>query len=91
MSESARIQRNFQVTIPSKVRKEAHLQVGDLLEFEVREDGVLIKPLQVIEKSQAWFWSPRWQGEEHGVDEDIRKGKLKVSESVDDFIEELDR
>jgi AbrB family looped-hinge helix DNA binding protein len=91
MASESKIQRNFQVTIPAEIRKRAHLEVGDLVEFELREDGILMKPMQIIEKSQAWFWSPEWQEQERLVEDDIRKGKLKVSESVEGFLEELDR
>lgn len=90
MSGAVRIQRNFQVTIPVQIRTKAGLREGDLVEFELREDEIILRPLQLVEKSQSWFWSPEWQREERLVEEDFRKGKVKVSEGVEEFLEELD-
>jgi AbrB family looped-hinge helix DNA binding protein len=90
MGSAAKVQRNYQITLPSPVRKQAHIKVGDLVDFEVREDGILIKPLATVERSQLWFWSKRWQEEERKVQQDFRKGKVRISKSTDDFLNELD-
>lgn len=91
MGAAAKVQRNFQITLPVAVRKQAHVRVGDLVDFEVREDGILIKPLATVERSQLWFWSKRWQDEERKVQQDFRKGRVKVSKSVKAFLDELDK
>lgn len=39
-----------QITIPSKLRKKLMLKPGDLLEMEVREGHIILKPLQVTER-----------------------------------------
>ena len=44
MSPLAKIQRNFQITIPADIRKKARIKVGDLVDFEVTENGIIIKP-----------------------------------------------
>lgn len=91
MGAAAKVQRNYQITLPVAVRKQAHVRVGDLVDFEVREDGILIKPLATVERSQLWFWSKRWQDEERKVQQDFRKGRVKVSKSVKAFLDELDK
>lgn len=91
MGSAAKVQRNFQITLPAAVRKQAHVKVGDLVDFEVREDGILIKPLATIERSQLWFWSKRWQAEEQKAQQDFRKGRVKVSKSAKEFLDELDK
>lgn len=91
MSTVSKIQRNYQVTLPASVRKKARLQVGDLVGFEVRENGILIKPLETIDRSQAWFWSKRWQEEEQKVEQDFKSGRIKVSKSIKEFLDELDK
>jgi AbrB family looped-hinge helix DNA binding protein len=91
MSTVGKIQRNFQITIPANIRKKAHLHEGDIVGFEVTDDGILIKPQETIDRSQAWFWSKKWQEEEKKVQKDFIKGKVKVSKSVDDFLKELDK
>ncbi|GBD96048.1 MAG TPA: AbrB/MazE/SpoVT family DNA-binding domain-containing protein [Nitrospirae bacterium] len=91
MSTATKIQRNYQITIPARIRKKAHLRVGDLVDFEVTEEGILIKPQETIDRTQAWFWSKEWQEEEKKVQEDFRKGKIKTNRNIDEFIKELDK
>ena len=55
MPSIAKMQIIFQITIPADVRKKAHIKVGDLVDFEVTEEGVLIKPQETIDRNQAWF------------------------------------
>jgi hypothetical protein len=57
----------------------------------VHENGILIKPLETIDRSQAWFWSKRWRREEQAVEQDCKKGRVKVSKSVKEFVEDLDK
>ncbi len=89
MSTISKIQRNFQITIPAVIRKKARLHEGDIIDFEVIDEGILIRPQETIDRSQAWFWSKKWQEEEKKVQSDFRKGKVKVSKNVDVFLKEL--
>lgn len=91
MSTLSKVQRNFQVTIPADIRKRSHLRVGDVVEFEVTEEGILLKPQETIDRSQAWFWSKEWQEEEKRVQKDFRKGRMRVAESTDAVLKELDK
>ncbi|MFQ5963502.1 MAG: AbrB/MazE/SpoVT family DNA-binding domain-containing protein [Candidatus Scalinduaceae bacterium] len=91
MSSIAKIQRNFQITIPADIREKVHLKVGDLVDFEVTENGICIKPQETIDRSQAWFWSKKWQAEEKKVEDDFRKGKVLKSKNVGSFLKELDK
>ena len=47
-----------QITIPSEIRKAAHLEEGDPVEVEIVEGGILLRPQKVIDATQAWFWQP---------------------------------
>lgn len=91
MSVLRRIQRNFQITIPSAIRKIFNLKVGDLVEFEVVNDEIKIKPKVVMDKSQSWFWTKDWQKREKEVEKNFREGKILVSETVEDFIKEIEK
>lgn len=91
MSVLRRIQRNFQITIPSAIRKIFNLKVGDLVEFEVVNDEIKIKPKVVMDKSQSWFWTKDWQKREKEVEKKFREGKILVSETVEDFIKEIEK
>jgi AbrB family looped-hinge helix DNA binding protein len=48
MAEYVRIQAKGQVTIPTKIRKKLNLRQGDLVSFVETENGVLIKPAEVV-------------------------------------------
>lgn len=87
----AKVQRNFQITIPSEIRKKAHLKVGDLIDFEVTEEGIFIKPMEAIARNQTWFWSKKWQEEEKKVEKDFEKGNILESGNVESFLEELEK
>jgi len=48
-------------------------------------------PKKLVDKSQAYFWTKRWQQGEREADEDIKAGRVKTFVSVDELIEELDK
>lgn len=43
----------FQVTIPAKLRKGLDLREGDLMEATVVDDGILLRPKQVVDRNAA--------------------------------------
>lgn len=49
-----KIKRFAQVTLPPEVRKKFNLVEGDYLEAEATKEGILLKPVTVIEKKEAW-------------------------------------
>ena len=49
-----RLLRGEQVTLPADLRQKLKLAQGDYLEAEVVENGVLLKPVSVIEREKAW-------------------------------------
>lgn len=49
-----RIKRFSQVTLPPDVRKKFNLNEGDYLEAEVVPEGILLKPVTVVERKKAW-------------------------------------
>ena len=78
-----------QVTIPAGVRQAARLEEGDPVEVELVEDGILIRPMKLIDASQAWFWTPEWQEGERQADADIAAGRVERFESDEEFIAAL--
>ena len=48
-------------------------------------------PKKLIDKSQAYFWTKRWQKGEKEAAEDIKVGRVKTFESVDKLIKDLDQ
>lgn len=49
-----RLKRAAQITIPAELRKRFNLEEGDYLEAEAVEEGILLKPVTVVEREQAW-------------------------------------
>jgi len=48
-------------------------------------------PKKLVDKSQAYFWTKRWQEGEREADEDIKAGRVKTFDSVDELIKDLDQ
>lgn len=89
MPAHSKVTRHGQITLPASVRKELGVEEGDLVEIEVIDEKAVIIPKKLVDKSQAYFWTKRWQEGEMEADEDIKAGRVKVFESVDDLIKDL--
>ena len=79
-----------QLTVPEELRKAARLEVGDSLEVELTENGILLRPLKRIDPSQAWFWTPEWQTKERETDADIAVGRVHRFATTEEFFAFLD-
>lgn len=79
-----------QITLPAEIVKKLNIKTGDNLEVTLNGDRIVVTPVLVIERSQAWFWSKEWQDKEREVEEDIKAGKLGHAKDVDDLIEQLE-
>ncbi len=79
-----------QITLPREIVKKMKLQKGDNLDVVVDDDKIIVKPVLLIDRSQAWFWSKEWQAMEKEADEDIKHGKVQKASSVKELIEKLD-
>jgi AbrB family looped-hinge helix DNA binding protein len=78
-----------QLTLPEEIRAAAHLEEGDLLEAEITEDGILLRPQKVIDATQAWFWTPEWQAGERAADADLAAGRGETFSSGEEFLDAL--
>jgi AbrB family looped-hinge helix DNA binding protein len=85
------VRKRGQLTLPSKLRKACHIDEGDIVEAEVTEEGILIRPKKLIDSAQAWFWSAEWQRGERVAEEDIKKGRTKTYKSIDEMLKGLKR
>lgn len=79
-----------QVTIPAHIRHAARLEEGDPVEVELVDGGILLRPMKLIDASQAWFWTPEWQEGERQADADIAAGRVIRFESDEEFLAYLD-
>jgi bifunctional DNA-binding transcriptional regulator/antitoxin component of YhaV-PrlF toxin-antitoxin module len=62
-----RLRQVFQVTLPAEPRRQLYLAEDDSLEPEGVEEGILLKPIRVIEQKKAWVVSDErlrhgWRG-----------------------------
>jgi AbrB family looped-hinge helix DNA binding protein len=48
------IRKKGAVTIPADIRKAARLDEGDIVEVEMTEEGILLRPKKLIDATQAW-------------------------------------
>ena len=85
------IRSNGQITLPASTRRAVNLEEGDLLEVIVEEDGsIRLIPKIAVDRSQAYFWTKRWQEGEREGEEDMRLGRVKEFKTMKDAIEFLD-
>ncbi len=86
------VRSNGQLTLPTSVRRQAQLEEGDILEALVESDGTIrLVPKALIERSQTYFWSERWQEGERESEADIQAGRVRRFEDVDAALEFLDQ
>ena len=86
-----KVTRNGQVTLPAAARRALHVEEGDYIEVRVTDDSIVLTPKKLVDKSQAYFWSPSWQAAQHEANEDIAAGRVTIAEDVDDLLAKLDK
>jgi AbrB family looped-hinge helix DNA binding protein len=89
METYTKVTRHGQITLPSSVRRQLGIQEGDIIEISVEDERAVLVPKKLVDKSQAYFWSRQWQEAEREADQDIREGRVKSFESVEELLEEL--
>ncbi len=90
MSLVLQVRSNGQITLPTSIRRQAKIKEGDVLEVVVEPDGsIKLTPQVVIDRSQAYFWTQRWQQGEQEAEEDLRSGRYQDFDNIDSMIESL--
>ncbi|HCT64366.1 MAG TPA: AbrB family transcriptional regulator [Lachnospiraceae bacterium] len=79
-----------QITLPSEVTKQLNLKPGDSLDISVEDDRIVVKPVIIIDKSQAWFWSKEWLEKEKAAEEDLKSGNVNKAKDVNDLMKQLE-
>lgn len=77
------------VTLPKKIRDALHIAPGDAVDVEVRDGEVVLKPVKVIPKSQAYFWTDKVQKRIKDSEKDIEAGRFKDYEDADELLKDL--
>jgi antitoxin MazE len=89
MDKMTKIRDNSQITIPKNIMDKLDLKKGDTISIELRDEEIVLKPVVIIDKSQTWFWSKKWQKEEREAEEDIKKGRLKTFNNANELMKDL--
>jgi AbrB family looped-hinge helix DNA binding protein len=90
MTIYSKVTRNGQITLPASVRRNLGIEEGDLVEIEVIDEKAVIMPKKLIDKSQSYFWTKKWQDGEKQAEKDIKDGRVKTFENVEELFEDLD-
>jgi antitoxin MazE len=88
---TTKVTRHGQITLPASVREQLGIEEGDIVEINVEEERAVLMPKRLVDKSQAYFWTKQWQKGEKEAAKDIKAGRVKTFESVDELIKDLDR
>ena len=86
---TTKVTRHGQITLPASVREQLGIEEGDIVEIEVEEERAVLMPKRLVDKSQAYFWTKQWQKGEKEAAEDIKAGRVKTFDSVDELIKDL--
>ena len=91
MPTYSKVTRHGQITLPAPVRKSLGIEEGDLVEIEVIDEKAVLVPKRLIDKNQAFFWTRKWQEGEREADEDIKARRVKVFDSAEELMQDLEQ
>ncbi|MBI4689318.1 MAG: AbrB/MazE/SpoVT family DNA-binding domain-containing protein [Nitrospirae bacterium] len=84
-----KVKNKYQIVIPEDVRKRLKVAIGDTLEIEEKNGVLVIRPVIVVDKSQAYFWTDEWQKGEKEAEEAKKKGKSRDFKKADEAVKWL--
>lgn len=87
--EIVKIGTDGRVALPKEVRKSLHINKGDLLGLEVKDNEIILMPIAKIPRSQTWFWSKEWQKREREIERSKVEGKVKGPMTLEKALKEL--
>lgn len=85
-----RLRARGQLTLPSYIREKLQLEEGSLVLAKVVNQAIVLIPQETVDKEQSWFWQERWQKLEAEAEEDIRQGRVKSFDSVEELFNEIE-
>lgn len=85
------LKQNSQITIPKSIVDKLKLKSGDRLDLIMENDEIKLKPVLVIDRSQAWYWSKEWQDKIKEADKELASSRVKHAKDADDLIQQLQK
>ncbi len=83
------LKQKSQVTIPAEFARKLKLGTGDKLEVEIVDGGLVLTPVVVVPRDQAWFYTKAWQTDELVAEEQIKYEKVTDCNNTDELFVEL--
>jgi len=90
MTTYSKVTRNGQVTLPASVRRKLGIEEGDIVEVVVEDERAVLLPKKIVDKGQAYFWTKEWQEAEKEASADIKAGRVKTFNDVEELLKDLD-
>ncbi len=97
----SKLKQNYQITIPIDFCRAIGLEIDDEVELNLKDSEIIIKPTQMTDEEIMAFWKERAgametvelsEGGKRKLEEafdDIEAGSVKVFDTVEELIEEL--
>lgn len=89
MTTYSKVTRHGQVTLPASIRRKLGIEEGDIIEVIVEDDKAVLLPKKIVDKSQAYFWTREWQEAEKEASDDIKEGRVKTFDNIDELMKDL--
>jgi AbrB family looped-hinge helix DNA binding protein len=86
-----RVRRLAQLTLPAEVRRALNVQEGDFLEAEVVKDGVLLKPVSIVQRKRAWKRIEEITSRVRDLNPDPTKSNQEEEEEIAEMVKEYRR
>ncbi len=90
MEELVKVREKGQITLPLYMREKLKLEKGSLVLARMVNNTIVLVPQETVDKDQAWFWTERWQKLEAEAENDIREGRVKAFDSVEELFHEIE-
>jgi AbrB family looped-hinge helix DNA binding protein len=83
-----RVRRLAQLTLPAEVRRALNVQEGDFLEATIVKEGVLLKPVAVVERERAWQRIAEIKSRVRDLMPDPSKSDTEAEEEIAEMVKE---
>ena len=78
----ARVLRSGQVTFPKEIRTSLNLKEGDIIDFELKDSMVIVRPKTFVDQSKAELWKMVDRMHEKLKDEDPDNIERAIAEAL---------
>ena len=84
-----RLGQSLQIALPREIVQELHLHKDDYLDVRRMGTHIVLEPISLVPRGQAYFHTPEWQKEEKKAEEDIQKGRVTHTKNAKELMQKL--